>query len=67
MPRTRNLGRDPREVYQPIAVVEAVAEPQRESEQGRPALAFFSVEGVHGMAHIREAYETATDSWVGAD
>jgi hypothetical protein len=54
-------------VYPPTAVVEAVAEPQLESEQGRPALAFFSVDGVHGMAHIREAYESATDSWVGAD
>jgi hypothetical protein len=66
MPRTRNLGRNPREVYPPTAVVE-VAEPQLEGEQGRPTQAFFSVEGVHGMAHIREAYETATDSWVGAD
>ena len=67
MSRTRNLGRNPRDVYPPTAVVEAIVEPQLESEQGRPTLASFSVEGVHGMAHIREAYETATDSWVGAD
>jgi hypothetical protein len=67
MPRTRNLDRKLRDVYQPAAVVEAVAEPQPEGEQGRPTLAFFSVEGVQGMAHIREAYESATDSWIGAD
>jgi hypothetical protein len=67
MPRTRNLGRNPREVYQPRAVIETVAESQLEGEQGRQTLAFFSVEGVRGMAHIRAAYETATDSWVGAD
>ena len=51
MPRTRNLGRNPRDVYQPRAVVEAVAESQPEGEQDRETLAFFSVEGVHGMAH----------------
>jgi hypothetical protein len=67
MPRTRNLDRNPRNVYQQAAVVEAVAEPQAEGEQGRETPAFFSVEGVHGMAHIREAYETATDTWIGAD
>jgi hypothetical protein len=28
---------------------------------------YFSVESVTGMKGIREAYQTATDTWVGAD
>jgi hypothetical protein len=67
MPRTRNLDRNARDGYQPRAVVEVVAEHQPPGERGHETLACFSVEGVHGMAHIREAYEIATDSWIGAD
>ncbi len=28
---------------------------------------YFAVESVAGMKGIREAYETATDTWIGAD
>jgi hypothetical protein len=28
---------------------------------------YFAVESVTGMKGIREAYQTATDTWVGAD